>query len=471
MRIHVVQQGESLWQIADNYGVSTSRIIDINGLEQPDRLVIGLALLIPPAYPAYTVRPGDTLGALATRYGVSVAALARANGLPASAQLATGQTLIIPVQRHAVQPGESLWSIAQRYGVSVQALAQTNGIGSPYVIYAGQTLRIPEPPKRTIDVNGYTNVFGEPAAEQIRQDGPHLTYVCPFGYRIRADGTLEPADDQALIAAAYDNAVVPILSITNFSATEAGSQLAHTILSSPQLQNKLIDSILATMESKGYRGLNVDFENVLPADREAYNDFLRLAVQRLHARGFFVSSALAPKTSADQKGLLYEAHDYAAHGAIVDFVVLMTYEWGYRLGPPQAISPLNEIRRVLDYAVTVIPRNKILMGFQLYARDWLLPHVKGQQAETFSMQEAVRRAVDHGAPIHYDPVAQTPYYRYTDEQQRTHEVWFEDARSAQAKFDLIKSYNLRGVSYWVLGYPFPQNWALLEDNFRVRKLL
>lgn len=471
MHIHIVQPGETLWKIAESYGVSTNRIIAINGLEQPDQLVIGLALLIPQDYPSYTVQPGDTLGTLAVRYGVSVTALARANNLPDTAQLTAGQTLVIPVLRHTVRPGESLGTIARRYGVSVQALAQTNGIASPYTIYVGQSLKIPEPPKRTIDVNGYTNVFGEAAAEQVRQDGLHLTYVCPFGYRIRADGTLEPVDDQALIAAAYDNAVVPVMSITNFSATEAGSQLAHTILSSPQLPNKLIDNILTTMESKGYRGLNIDFENVLPADREAYNDFLRLAVRRLHARGFFVSSALAPKTSSDQKGLLYEAHDYAAHGAIVDFVVLMTYEWGYRLGPPQAISPLNEIRRVLDYAVTVIPRNKILMGFQLYARDWLLPHVKGQQAETFSMQEAVRRAVAHGAQIHYDPVAQTPYYRYTDDRQRTHEVWFEDARSARAKFELLQAYNLRGVSYWVLGYPFPQNWALLEDLFHVRKLL
>jgi spore germination protein len=261
------------------------------------------------------------------------------------------------------------------------------------------------------------------------------------------------------------------MSITNFSATETGSKLAHTILSSPELQEKLVTNILSIMPNKGYSGLNIDFENVFPSDRESYNQFLRLAVRRLHEKGFFVSSALAPKISAEQKGLLYEAHDYAAHGEIVDFVVLMTYEWGYRFGPPQAISPINEMRHVIDYAVTVIPRNKIFMGYQLYARDWLLPHVKGQEAETFDMQEAIRRAVRYGAEIKYDPVSQSPHYRYVDEKNRTHEVWFEDARSAQAKFDLVKEYNLKGVSYWVLGYPFPQNWVLLENNFQIRKLI
>ena len=180
-------------------------------------------------------------------------------------------------------------------------------------------------------------------------------------------------------------------------------------------------------------------------------------------------TALYAKVRAKQQGLLYEAHDFYAHGRIVDFVVLMTYEWGYRLGPPQAISPLNQIKRVLDYAVTVIPRDKIFMGFQIYARDWVLPHVPGTEAETFSQQEAVRRAVQHNVAIQYDKTAQSPFFRYADDQGQMHEVWFEDARSAQAKFDTVKNYKLRGISYWVLGYPYSQNWALLEDNSTIRK--
>lgn len=95
--------------------------------------------------------------------------------------------------------------------------------------------------------------------------------------------------------------------------------------------------------------------------------------------------------------------------------------------------PINEIKRVLDYAVTVIPTNKIFIGFQIYARDWLIPHEEGQEAETFDMQEAIRRAVQYNVEIKYDETAQSPYYRYKDDRGRSHEVWFEDARSAKAK--------------------------------------
>ncbi|MDQ0219730.1 spore germination protein YaaH [Peribacillus cavernae] len=318
-------------------------------------------------------------------------------------------------------------------------------------------------------MNGFTNVYGQAGAQHVREVAYDLTYVSPFGYQMRADGSLEAIDDNPTIQAATSNGVVPIMVITNFPATEAGTQLAHTILSNPELVERLLTNVISTMRNKGYRGLNIDFENVAPGDREFYNRFIQRAVSRLHPEGYFVSSSLAPKTSANQTGLLVEAHDYPAHGRILDFVVLMTYEWGARKGPPQAISPIDEIRRVLDYAVTVIPRNKIFLGFQIYARDWLVPHQEGQEAETFDMQEAIRRAVQHNAEIQYDREAESPYYRYTDSQGRSHEVWFEDARSAKAKFDLVRTYGLRGVSYWVLGYPFPQNWELLADTFIIRK--
>jgi spore germination protein len=378
------------------------------------------------------------------------------------------------LQIHVVKQGDSLWSIAHQYGVTYNQIVIANQLEDPNALVIGQALVIPTAsrstiPKPVIDVNAYTINTGETGAREIQEVGRYLTYWMPFVYSVKEDGSLTTLDDTEMLKSASAERIVPILAITNFSATETGSDLAHTILSSKELQEKVITNVLAVMKEKGYQGLNIDFENVYPADREHYNQFLQLAVDRLHPQGYSVSSALAPKTSSEQKGLLVEAHDYEAHGRIVDFVVLMTYEWGYRKGPAQAISPLNEIKRVLDYAVTVIPRDKILFGFQIYARDWVLPFVQGSEAETFSQQEAVRRAIQHQVAIQYDPIAQAPFFRYTDDQGRAHEVWFEDARSAQAKFDMVKDYKLRGISYWVLGYPFPQNWLLLGDNFTIRK--
>jgi spore germination protein len=419
----------------------------------------------------HAVQRGENLWLISRRYGVTVSQIAEANQLPNPNQLAVGQALVIPTpDRHIVRPGETLGAIARRYGTTVEALVRENRILNPSLIYPGQVLRIPRPERPEAEANGYLTQTGAAGQQIVRNVGQYLTYLSPFSYQLRADGTLVPKDDAAVLEAARAESAAPLLVVTNFAEGRFNSELAHALFTNTAVQDRLIANLLETMRSKGYVGVNFDFEYVLPEDREGYNRFLRRAVDRLHPQGFSVSTALAPKASAEQRGLLYEAHDYPAHGEIVDFTVLMTYEWGWAGGPPLAIAPINEVRRVLDYAITVIPRDKILMGMPLYGRDWTLPYVRGGPfAATISPQEAISRAIRYGAAIQYNTLYQSPFFRYTDERGRQHEVWFEDARSVQAKFDLVKQYMLRGVSYWEISSPFPQNWLLLENNFEIVK--
>lgn len=467
--IHVVQSGDNLYDIAQQYQVDLNELIAINELPNPEQLVVGLALLIPIRGTTHTVMAGETMWGIAREYQIPLNMLIQANPMISPDILSPGVRLFIPFITHQVQAGETLFGIASQYNVTIDALAQENALTDIALIYPGQILYIPRE-KPIIEVNAYSYQQDAAGAASIQEVGDLLTYTSPFAYLIREDGSLEPFADEQMIAASLAVNAAPMMSILNFTSTELGSNVTHTILTSEELMNTLLDNILEVMREKGYQGLNIDFENVLPEDRDNYTQFIQLAVDRLHPEGYFVSTAVAPKTSADQKGLLYEAHDYEAHGRIADFVILMTYEWGYRFGPPQAISPINQMRRVVEYASSVIPQEKIFLGFQIYARDWEIPHVQGEEAETFSPQEAVRRATEHQVDIQFDETAASPFFRYIDDEGQAHEVWFEDARSAQAKFDLAKDFNLGGISYWALGYPFPQNWELLQDNFTIRKI-
>uniref|UniRef100_UPI00403EA8C4 glycosyl hydrolase family 18 protein n=1 Tax=Solibacillus sp. FSL W8-0372 TaxID=2921713 RepID=UPI00403EA8C4 len=400
-----------------------------------------------------------------------------ANQIPDPNRLVVGQALVVPVngQYYIVQPGDSLWSIGQRFNVNYMTLAQVNGLSSNAVLMIGTRLYIPPAAKTSAEIFAYVEPRGNEVSEllvnQVRETSPYLTYLALFSYEAGRDGSLKAPVIEPLPSLAAENNASIAMAITNLEDYQFSSELARDIFQSKAVQNLLFDNIIAEAKRIGnVSDIHFDFERIPGDQREAYNNFLRSAVERMHAEGYTVSTALAPKSSANQPGEWTVGHDYRAHGEIVDFVMLMTYEWGYSAGPPLAVSPLPQVEQVVQYALTEIPANKILLGQNLYGYDWTLPFVQGgEYAEALSPQRAIEIAKRYNAAIQYDYTAQAPYFNYYDEQGRSHIVWFEDARSIQAKFNLVKRLNLRGVGYWKLGLPFPQNWQLIGSNFNVVK--
>ena len=376
---------------------------------------------------------------------------------------------------YEVRRGDTLYSIADRTGTDASNLAYINQLTYPNRLVPGQALLIPTPPeeapvpKRSIVTNGYAypNIGNVALTSAL----PYLTYLSIFSYQLNADGSLEPEDDTRLIRASYIASTAPLLCITN-TKTSGGfsSENASSVLNNPTARTNLINNILSTLESKSYFGVNVDLEYLFPEDRAAYNSFISELSEALQPGGYILMTALAPKQSTDQAGLLYEAHDYAFHGQVADYVILMTYEWGYLYGPPMATAPVNQVRKVLDYAVTQIPPEKILLGMPLYAYDWTLPYKKGTAAEILSPNSALNRAVTTGSTILFDQDSQTPYYNYLDTNGSSHVVWFEDPRSQKAQLELISEYGLGGVSYWNLQYLYRPAWEVLSDMFTIQKM-
>lgn len=426
MQIHVVQRNESLTTIARLYHSTVNDIVEANDLPNPNNLVIGQAIVIPIIGQFYTVRQGD-----------------------------------------------NLYTIGRRFGVTAQQLATVNRISLNQPLKVGFRIYIPQGQKKRGEFNGYVEPRGTSVAPELersaREAGPYLTYLAPFSFQARRDGTLKAPLLDNFPAIAREHRNVLMMVINNQEQDQFSDELGRILLNDIAIQDKFLDNIVATAHRYGFKDIHFDFEYLRPADREAYNRFLRKAKNRFSREGWFMSTALAPKTSATQKGKWYEGHDYKAHGQISDFVVIMTYEWGYSGGPAMAVSPIDQVKRVLDYAVSEMPSNKILMGQNLYGYDWTLPFTPGTVAKAVSPQQAIQLAAQHNVPIEYDTKAQAPHFRYRSGDGKQHEVWFEDARSIQAKFNLIKTMNLRGMSYWKLGLAFPQNWLLITENFNVVK--
>ncbi len=371
-----------------------------------------------------------------------------------------------------VKKGDTLYSIAKRFGVSASELQYINGLSDPSRLTVGQAIVIPDmqSPSAEIEVNGYA--YPNISDEQLAAVLPQLTFLCPFSWRIDAMGGITPIADERLVEKAYAAAAAPMLTLTNIGTSGGFSgDIAHSIFTDTSVQDTLVNNILSALRQRGYYGVNLNIEYVQPYDREGYNSFLRRLSETLHERGYYLSSAVAPKESDSQYGLLYTAHDYEAHGKYCDRVVIMTYEWGYTYSAPRAVSPVDRMRKVLDYAVTKIPSGKILLGFSNYGYNWTLPWKQGQAASVISNDAAANLADAVFAEVKFDTAAQAPFFNYTDPDGVRHEVWFEDARSVKARLALVSEYDLAGISLWTVNLRNRSGFAMLESFFGVEKII
>ncbi len=431
MTIHTVQSGDSVYSIAREYSVPPSRIITDNLLDNPGRLVVGQDLVI-----------------------------------------------LFPTVTHTVRGGETLTGIAAMYGTTVLDLYRNNPIlgGLPNV-YPGQVLNIAyeTPPLGEISLNGYA--YTSIDREVLRRTLPYLTYLSVFSYGITPDGMLIPpaGDDTELIALAREYRTVPLLVLT--SVTERGtfsSERAAQILGDPALRAVLVENVVNTVREKGYGGIDIDFEYVPAENAGDYAAFVA-EVNAAIGEEYPVFVALAPKYSADQQGLLYQGHNYRALGEAADYALLMTYEWGYTYGVPLPVSPINEVRRVIDYALTEIPREKLFVGIPNYGYDWALPYVRGEtRAQSLGNVAAVERALERGVAIEYDETAQSPFYNYYDRPETyadavEHIVWFQNARSSDAMLRLVAEYGLTGAGVWNIMRYFPAFWLVANQLYTIRK--
>ncbi|KZZ83206.1 glycoside hydrolase family 18 protein [Bacillus sp. SJS] len=424
----------------------------------------------------YIVKQGDTISNIAFRYGTAAKEIEEANQLPNPDQLVVGQALVIPIigRFYTIKRGDTLWTVSRLFSINPVQLARINRLNPNSPLQIGFRLYIPEPPKTKAEFNAYLepaqNQVTEEQKQSAREAAPYLTYLGPFSFRIQKDGSLKEPPLDSLPEIASSNNVTLMMIVTNLTDEGFSDEIGKIVLNDQQIQNKLLEEITIKAKKYGFRDIHFDMEYLRPEDKEAYNAFLRKAKQRFQKEGWLLSTALAPKTKADQKGKWYEAHDYKAHGQIADFVVLMTYEWGYSGGPPMAVSPINQVKEVVDYALTEMPASKIMMGQNLYGYDWTLPFKPGGEfAKAISPQQGIQLAAKYNEAIQYSQRDQAPHFKYRDENGKDHEVWFEDARSIQAKFNLVKQLKLRGMSYWKLGLSFPQNWLLIQDQFEVEK--
>jgi spore germination protein len=420
----------------------------------------------------HTVQPDETIQSIAEMYGISADRLMNDNGINDPNLLVVGDSLSVmfPKETYVVQEGDSLENIAISQGVSVMELLRNNPqLSDRIYIYPGEELVISftDEKRMEISINGYAFPFIN--IEILRKTLPYLTYLTVFYYRIASDGNISDIDDQVVIDNAKAYGVAPIMCISTISANgEADVVVAHSIVTNKDYQENLINHALDYMKAKGYYGLNIDMQNILQEDRQLYVDFISNISGRVQQEGFYVSVTLTPRTFPTVNNVLYQGPEYATLGQVTNSTLLLSYEWGHAHSPQPAL-PLVNVKALLDYSITQIPPEKIIIGLPTIGYIWQLPFIVGYSiANSITHDSALTLANEMGAIIQRDADSEAPYFTYTTDTDYV--VWFRDVRSTAALLDYVEEYQLEGIGIWNTMQFASGLWIMIAAQFDIRKI-
>ena len=237
-------------------------------------------------------------------------------------------------------------------------------------------------------------------------------------------------------------------------------ETASKIIHSEQHTQRALD-VLQKILDRGYDGLDINFENVDPADRDALTRFMQ-QVYRRFGNDYLITMAVPAKVADNPNHGWSGAFDYRALAPNVDYLIPMAYDEHWSTARPGPVASIPWVERIINYTVSVVPREKILLGAPFYGYDWE-DNDEPNRATGLRWPTALDRAREHGAGIHWDEVNQTPFFRYTNAEGTDRVVYFENERSLKARMQLVRDYGLAGVAFWRFGQEEDNAWRVIRD--------
>ncbi len=425
----------------------------------------------------HVVQPGETIFTISEYYKIPIDRLILENGIINPDNLAVGQTIVIvqPETIYTVQAGDTLESIAEQHGVSTMELLRNN----PYLsdreyLYSGETIVIKYQTNKskTIATSGY--IFSYIDKSVLIKTLPFLTYLTIFNYRATSLGEIiATADDTELIQLAKSYGVAPMLFVSTISGEGIASrEVNYEILNNPSIQDSLINNALQIVKSKGYYGINIYVEDITLDNINNIAEYLKKASEIFHSEGVRIVITTTPVTDSEVPYASFEKLDYSKFAEYVDGIIFSSYDWARSYSYPSSIFPVDFLRGLLDYAVSIIPSELIFLGITTLGYDWTLPYVPGAtEATVITTENAVLIAAENNIPIQFNEAAQSPYFYYKDSSEIMHVIWFKDARSFDARAALAGEYNLQGLSLWTVMRLDAQMWLIINNQYYIERRL
>lgn len=426
----------------------------------------------------HVVQPGETIQSISQQYKIPVDRLILENGITNPDNLAIGQTIVIvqPEILYTVQAGDTLVSIAKQYNVSPMEILRNN----PYLsyrqyIYTGEVIVIQYQANktRTIATSGY--IFPYVDRSNLIKTLPFLSYLTIFNYRATDAGEIlvNYGDETELVQLAVSYGVAPMMFVSTI--TKEGvidREVNYKILNDPLIQDRLVEASLQMLKKKGYYGINLYVEDISFDNIDNISNYLKKASEIFHAEGYRIVVTVTPVKNTDNVNVGFERLDYSKLADYVDGIIFAAYDWARTFGYPSSIFPATVLKELLDYAVNTIPSEKIFLGLTTVGYDWKVPYVPGvTEATVITNNSAIEIAANNNIPIEFNEEAQSPYFYYSNGDEAIRVIWFKDARSFNARAVLVEEYDLQGLSLWTIMIFDAQLWFIINNKYYIEKLI
>lgn len=319
---------------------------------------------------------------------------------------------------------------------------------------------LPASPRKQRPVSHFYYVNDPSSLDSLQANTARISLVSPQWFSVGRTGQLESSLDATVVslAKAHKLSLMPLLINQNFQP-----EVVHAVLSDERIQGALIAQLLRAAVKNRFYGIQLDFENIPPGDRDAYSRFARNLARALHQRRMKLSVAvpapLKPKASpvgpssaswsTNEHSLGF---DYQELGKTADSITLMAYDEYSSPEDPGPIAGLPWVEACLRQTLDAVPAKKLLLGLPLYYRHW-----SAKSVSEGAYEEALKLANRWADKIEMNPDQKEQTFKF-EEGGTLHVVWVHGAPSLQEGIDLVGKYRLAGFSAWRLGQEDPAAW-------------
>ena len=294
------------------------------------------------------------------------------------------------------------------------------------------------------------------AQRSLNEVSPNYFYIDYNG-----DLALTSAVSEAFVSDMHNRGITVVPFLTNDFSRAVGKTALEK-------RTKLAESLAGAVRRYALDGVNIDIENVTPGERDAYVDFVRL-LRNLLPAGKTIAVSVAANPWGSDVGW-QGSYDYAGLARFADYLMVMCYDEHYYGGPSGPVSSLPYLDKALKYAVSVVPKEKIVLGLPFYGRIWgdsdAFPNGYG-----LTNARIAQLVSSYGGEVSIDPASQSTRAVLTvgEDSARpavggqlldagTYTIWYESQESIKAKLSLVSKYDIKGTGSWALGQETPDTW-------------